>query len=129
MRAWTTLLLVLATIGCDSGSSNPPNNDIPDAMPGPQNALGSTCTASAECPAMPQHTCVFLSAGNPNLGYCSPPCTTDPDCSTGFSGPGMATCFVPGQPNVCSIICESACPGDLVCADLGGGGVKVCVTQ
>jgi hypothetical protein len=126
-----SLVFLLAILGCGSGDDAPPDNDDPDAMvAGPVNGLGMTCTVAAECPSDPVHDCVFLASGNPNLGYCSPVCATDPDCTTGFSGPGTATCFVPGQANLCSVTCATdLCPGDLICADLGGGGVKICVTQ
>lgn len=126
--------LVFAAFGCgsdDGGGGGDPPDASPDAMvQGAQNGLGQTCTVAATCPSDPPHECVFLNSGNPNLGYCSPICTIDADCTNGYTGPGTPTCFVPNQSNRCSVQCPTdTCPGDLVCADLGGGAVKICVTQ
>lgn len=94
------------------------------------NHLGETCSEADPCPA--DHHCIYLSIGNPDLGYCSPICAGDQDCSEGYTGPatGTLTCFVPDQPDACTIGCETGedCPGELVCVETGGP-VSVCTTE
>ncbi len=138
MRFILSLVAVLSlATGCGAGSTNPPGGGGVDAAAGSAdaqsgNALGQTCTTSADCPSTPAHQCVFLQSGNPNLGYCSPMCSVNSDCMGGYTGPatGTPTCFVPDQPNVCSILCtaEGDCPGDLTCV-ITGGPVNVCATK
>ena len=100
-----------------------------DAAAG-ENHLGETCSEADPCPG--DHQCVFLSVGNPDLGYCSPICASDQDCRDGYTGPagGMLSCFVPDTPDACTIVCESVadCPGELACVETGGP-VSVCTTE
>jgi hypothetical protein len=95
-----------------------------------ENHLGETCSDADPCPA--DHNCVYLGIGNPDLGYCSPICASSADCLDGYSGPatGTVTCFVPDQPDACSIACETGddCPGDLACVTTGGP-MSFCTTE
>lgn len=106
--------------------------DVADAMPVGSNALGQACDEARPCPTERPHVCVFLSSGNPEVGYCSPVCEVDADCVAGYEGPqtGDVRCFVPDQPNVCSIGCEveADCPEDLSCVETGGP-VRACATE
>lgn len=97
---------------------------------GAENHLGETCSDADPCPD--DHQCVYLEVGNPDLGYCSPICAGDADCREGYTGPasGMLSCFVPDQPDACTIVCENIgdCPGELACVATGGP-VSVCTTE
>jgi hypothetical protein len=94
------------------------------------NHLGETCSDGDPCPG--DHQCIFLSVGNPDLGYCSPICADDGDCGDGYTGPatGTLTCFVPDHPDACTIGCDDTadCPGDLTCVETGGP-FSVCTTR
>lgn len=72
---------------------------------------------------------MFLNSGNPDIGYCSPVCSDDIDCTTGYEGPGDPTCFTPADPNACSIVCNMSvdCPTGLECI-ITGGPVNICAT-
>lgn len=130
--------LPLAVAACEA-ESTPPPEDAPDGAasadaPGgsTDNALGQTCDNESQCPSDPPHQCVFLQSGDPNLGYCSPLCQTDPDCTEGYTGPGEPTCFVPDVPEACTIQCDptqgdAACPEGLICHE-PGGPVSFCTT-
>lgn len=128
------LFLMLAAAGCggdDDGGDGGGSSDAASADgQAADNQLGRTCSTSDPCPT--SHQCVYLSSGNPDLGYCSPQCTTEQDCLDGYDGPstGTVTCFVPNQPNLCSIACDTVadCPGELACVETGGP-VKVCTTE
>ncbi|ACY18155.1 hypothetical protein [Haliangium ochraceum] len=120
-----TALLALALLAgplaaCDLGEVPPPA--------GAANNLGQVCSGSAPCPT--DHTCVTLSFGSANEGYCSPSCTEDLDCSTGYSGPPSGTVFCenPSAPNTCVIACTQSvdCPDGLSC-ESSGGPVSFCV--
>lgn len=114
------VLLGLSVAGCGGGED--PTPDAPPA--GPVNALGAACTSAAECPSDPAHTCVFLTVGDPNLGYCSPVCAGNEDCTNGYLGPvtGVISCFTPNDPAACSIECTGPadCPDPLECVATGG---------
>jgi hypothetical protein len=120
-------LALLLACGGDGGDA-----PAPDAAAGPSNRLGDTCSDDDPCPSDPPHQCVFLSVGNPDLGYCSPVCATNDDCREGYTGPpsGELSCFVPDQPDACTIVCEmpADCPGQLSCVATGGP-VSVCTTE
>ena len=117
-------LLVSFTACSDDGDGDPPPQV--DAAPPPGvNGLGQTCAGPADCPAAPAHTCVFLTIGNPNTGYCSPVC--DPNdvttCTDGYNGPGVVACYTPNDATACSIDCTAdptGCPPDLTCVPTGG---------
>lgn len=124
-------LLLLACGGDDDGGTGSADaSATADAAADAANHLGETCSATDLCPA--DHQCIYLSVGNPDLGYCSPICAGDQDCSEGYTGPatGTLTCFVPDHPDACTIVCETGedCPGELVCVETGGP-VSVCTTQ
>jgi hypothetical protein len=137
MRAAVLATSLVALVACGVGDAGGPGGggadagaSAADASSG--NALGQTCTDTAGCPTSPAHQCVFLTSGNPSLGYCSPVCSTDADCQTGYTGPstGGLTCFVPNVPQACTITCSTTadCPGDLECK-VTGGPVNVCATR
>ncbi len=124
-------------MGCGDSTDTGPGGDGADAavqpdadVPSTTNVLGQACTGDGDCPS--QHGCVFLTAGNPALGYCSPVCLSDEDCRANYTGPatGSPTCFVPDQPERCSITCGSTedCPLELVCI-VTGGPVNICATE
>lgn len=138
-RRWLSAALLVscfAWLACDAGTTNPrPAADAAnaaDATAQALNGLGTECTTVADCPTMPEHNCVILTLGNPNLGYCSPACTVDQDCINGYTGPstGTLSCFVPNQPNSCSIGCAATadCPGNLECK-ITGGPFNFCATR
>ena len=124
--------LLLACGGDDDGDGGGDGPAQPDAGGGTVNQLGTTCSDDDPCLTDPPHQCVFLSVGNPDLGYCSPVCATNADCTDGYTGPstGELTCFVPGQEDACTITCDTAadCPGELACVATGGP-VSVCATE
>jgi len=133
MRALAVLMLV-AALGCggddDGGGGGADGGGGGADAAAAGNHLGETCSDADPCPG--DHQCVFLSVGNPDLGYCSPICASDQDCSDGYTGPagGMLSCFVPDTPDACTIVCESVadCPGELACVETGGP-VSVCTTE
>lgn len=118
--------LAVAALGC--GGDDDGGGGGADAASG-ANHLGEICSEADPCPG--DHQCVFLTVGDPDLGYCSPICATDADCQDGYSGPasGMLSCFVPDLPDACTIVCETGddCPGELACVETGGP-VSVCTT-
>lgn len=132
-RALSVLAFALVAFACGGDDDGGDGSDAPsfDAA-GSANHLGEPCSETMACPTTPLHQCVFLNAGNPNLGYCSPVCATDTDCTDGYTGPatGDVSCFVPDQPDACTIVCEAQadCPPDLVCVPTGGP-VSVCTTE
>lgn len=133
-RIAIALLSCLIAFGCgDDGEGGSPDSgaDV-DAASGGENALGRACDDRRPCPSDPPHQCVYLQAGNPDVGYCSPLCETDADCLEGYPGElgGTAHCLVPGVPNACSVTCESAadCPGDTTCVSPGGPAM-LCASQ
>ncbi len=115
--------------GGEGGDADAGGGGAVDAAGG-ENHLGETCSDADPCPD--DHQCVFLQVGNPDLGYCSPICASDADCGDGYTGPatGMLTCFVPDQPDACTIVCQDGadCPGELACVATGGP-VSVCTTE
>ena len=127
-RALLAAVLLVACGGDDDGGAD--SGGAPDAAAGSQNSLGETCSDSDPCPG--EHQCVYLEVGNPDLGYCSPTCATDEDCGEGYTGPatGTLSCFVPDQPNACSIGCQDTadCPGELACVSTGGP-MSFCTTE
>jgi hypothetical protein len=134
MRALALCVVVLLA-GCggddDGGDTSAPDAaGSVDAASGSSNHLGETCSDADPCPA--DHQCIYLSVGNPDLGYCSPICASNEDCSDGYTGPatGTLTCFVPDQPDACTIGCDDAadCPGELACVETGGP-FSVCTTE
>ena len=128
-RCLVGLLLAAGCGGDDDGGGADASRSI-DAMVAGGNHLGELCSDADPCPA--EHNCVFLNAGNPDLGYCSPICATDDDCRDGYTGPasGMLSCFVPDMPDSCTIVCGTGadCPGELACVATGGP-VSVCTTE
>jgi hypothetical protein len=130
----TTPVLVALPLALLLGCGGDDSSDAaaPDAAAGSSNRLGDTCSDADRCPSDPPHQCVFLSVGNPDLGYCSPVCGTDDDCRLGYTGPasGALSCFVPDKPDACTIVCEATedCPGQLSCVATGGP-VSVCTTE
>ena len=135
MRGLALLAVLLLACGGDDdsggegGGADAAGGGAIDAAAG-ENHLGETCSDSDPCPG--DHQCVYLAIGNPDLGYCSPICATSTDCSDGYTGPatGTLTCFVPDQPDACSIGCETVddCPGDLACVSTGGP-MSFCTTE
>ena len=111
------------SVGDDSNDQNG-TPGTPDAATQAQNVLGQVCSTANPCPTNPAHQCVILSVGSQNQGYCSPACVSATECTDGYSGPtsGEINCFVPNQPNACSIVCTTVndCPGDLACVSTGG---------
>ena len=127
------LLAGLAACGGDDdggGGADAGGGGGADAGGGGENHLGETCSEADLCPA--DHQCVFLEVGDPDLGYCSPICQSDADCREGYTGPasGQLSCFVPDQPDACTIVCQGPddCPGELACVATGGP-VSVCTTE
>ncbi|MEZ4365878.1 MAG: hypothetical protein R2939_06275 [Kofleriaceae bacterium] len=95
----------------------PPGPDAPvDAAP--PSALGQVCVDGdpLACPA--DYTCEIRGAigGSADTGYCSPICSSDPDCTAGYTGPGTPTCLG----NACILVCTDACPSGLTCLPTGG---------
>jgi len=126
-------LLLFACGGDDDGGGDGSGSvDAAPAIDGSAaaNHLGETCSDADPCPA--DHQCIYLTVGNPDLGYCSPMCAGDQDCRDGYTGPatGTLSCFVPDHPDACTIACETSddCPGDLVCVETGGP-FSVCTTE
>jgi hypothetical protein len=128
-------LAVLLLAACGGGDDDGGESSAADAAgavdaAASDNHLGETCSDADMCPD--GHHCIYLSVGNPDLGYCSPICATDDDCRDGYTGPatGTLTCFVPDQPDACTIACDDSadCPGDLACVETGGP-FSVCTTQ
>lgn len=130
------LFLAVGSLGCgdDDGTADTGTADTGTADTGTSadaagdasagNALGTPCdTANPTCPA--GHTCaVFpLMGGSMTLGYCTPMCMDNSDCSDGYTGPGTASCFAMGQ---CAITCmmpngtDGVCPTGLTCLPTGG---------
>jgi hypothetical protein len=108
---------MLAISGCDSGDATPrADAAVPEAYEVCRSGMPADCAPADSCqfPAVPN--------GSTMLGYCSPPCTTNPDCALDYTGPGTPTCLMP---DVCMIVCTDACPTGLTCMDTGGP-VKVC---
>lgn len=124
------LTLLVACGGDDDGGGT--SVDASSAADAAQSAnhLGETCSVADPCPA--DHQCIYLSVGNPDLGYCSPMCAGDQDCQEGYTGPATGTlaCFVPDHPDACTIACETSddCPDQLVCVETGGP-ISVCTTD
>jgi hypothetical protein len=119
-----TVLAALVPLACQMDAGDPP-------LPQSGNALGQLCTTAGNCPA--NHDCVFLSAGNPAQGYCSPICTVVSDCANGYTGPttGQLSCFVPNNADACSIGCQTDvdCPQTLACKAPMGAPFKFCATR
>jgi len=128
----TLFVLLLAACGGDDDGGSVSADASTPADATAANHLGQRCSAELPCPSSPPHQCVYLTSGNPDQGYCSPMCIEDTDCSDGYTGPatGQLSCFVPGMPNVCTIVCDTVadCPGDLACVS-PGGPVNVCTTD
>lgn len=141
MRLATTLFSVLALsafVACGGGGDDSTGDDDPSLIdaadnPDPPDAadnpgymgIGQTCTPDAQnpmgqgdCPA--GFTCLNLTgASGP---WCSKTCTTNEDCSTGYTGPGIAGCIFAirfeegGTPvNYCGVICEDLAGDPQVC--------------
>ena len=136
----TRALAVAALLFCACGGDDDGGGDAADVSfvdgstaadaSAAANHLGETCSDADPCPA--DHQCIYLSVGNPDLGYCSPICAGDQDCRDGYTGPatGTLTCFVPDHPDACTIACETTddCPGELACVATGGP-FSVCTTE
>ena len=129
------LVALLVVAACDSGGDNMnPDGSMNDA-PGAVNALGQVCTlgASTGCPSDPAHLCTSLSSvGSQTQGYCTPLCTTEVECTTGYTGPatGQLACFPDQQNrNRCVIICgtKDDCPTGLDCLAPQGAPMAFCV--
>lgn len=120
--AAATLCIFAACGGGDDGGGDV--DAAIDAPPAVVNALGQVCGSPADCPQDPPHTCVFLTIGNANQGYCSPVCTVTEQCTDGYLGPatGIVECFTPNDPQACSIECTGPadCPDTLDCVATGG---------
>lgn len=120
---WALVAMVVSAMlaaGCGDDGGDSPAADAAATVDASTatNALGVRCGPSLDpCPT--GHTCVVqgVPGGDTMQGYCSPTCNTDPDCTTGYGGPGRATCF---SNNECTIVCTDACPTDLSCLATGG---------
>ena len=120
-RAIAVLVCLIAA--CGGGSSDPADARPPDSA-GPSAYAVCTMGVPTDCPA--GYSCQIrnLVGGSTTMGYCSPPCSTDPDCGTvvGYTGPGTPSCFMP---DACVLTCTADCPAGLTCLPTGGP-VDVC---
>lgn len=124
-----------ASPAIDAPAAMPDASAIPDAMP-PVQALGRTCTGAGQGDCPTGFDCLTLQGGT--VSWCSRRCVgqADPICADGYTGPGLASCFLsidenndgtpdfsacavicsdpPGAPDICPT-CDGTCPGALQC--------------
>ena len=122
MRGWLILGVVIAA-AC--GGSSEETIDAPPATPdatapGPYTVC--TMGVPGDCPALFSCQIRNVTGGSTTEGYCSPPCSNDPECGAGYTGPGTPTCFMP---DACVLVCDSTgpapqCPPGLACLQTGG---------
>lgn len=109
------MVAIAAALACGDDGGGGSAADARPGADGPTSTsvLGTLCTPGVDdCPS---GECVILESGSDTTGYCSPVCTNDGQCTDGYTGPGTPTCFVPDQPNRCTISCTDACPTGLEC--------------
>ncbi len=117
MRAWLASVGVLLVATCGGGDSGPAGGGGMGGGGAPGGtSLGQTCKLDTRCP---DGAVCAVSTLNPDLGYCSPDCTSDAQCS--FAGPGVGRCILAlGSAKVdnCGIVCgpADACPSGFRCS-------------
>jgi hypothetical protein len=117
----------------DAGGGGNADAAWPDAAGGGGAAvnLGEPCGAMA-CPG--GEDCITLQGlGSTTEGFCTIPCTANPDCTDGYVGPGSPQCVLSDgmmPPNLsCGIVCTGgagSCPDGLGCFATGMGATMLC---
>ena len=75
------------------------------------------CPVGLNC-YMPPGT---VPGGNLDRGYCTPMCMNPSECSAGYTGPGMPTCFGGNCVIPCTTVMGAGeCPAPLTCLNTGG---------
>ncbi|MEM1023000.1 MAG: hypothetical protein AAGD10_10045 [Myxococcota bacterium] len=106
--------------GTGNGSGNDSSNGTGN---GDANPLGQLCGDGLDaCPSGSTCATPGLVGASDTQGYCTPVCASTPDCTTGYDGPGRASCFSAPE---CVISCDNPmaageCPDGLTCLPTGG---------
>jgi len=140
VRVLAALALSFGLAACGGGDDDGGNNTVIDAPSAVIDApavvidapaatgIGQACTGAGQGDCGAGFTCLTLQGGTG--GWCSKTCTpgqgTDM-CMTGYTGPGIAACFLAVTPqgggtavNYCGVVCSDAAGGQDYCPGCTG---------